>query len=38
MNKFNFTKKEEDKIDKYLLSKRKGTMDMEYYFKTLHLI
>ena len=32
-NKFNFTKKEEDKIDKYLLSKRKGTMDMEYYFK-----
>ena len=37
-NKFNFTKKEEDKIDKYLLSKRKGTMDMEYYLKTLHLI
>ena len=32
-NKFNFTKKEEDKIDKYLLSKRKGTMDMEFYFK-----
>ena len=32
-NNFKFTNKEEMEIDKYLFSKRTGTMDMEYYFK-----
>ncbi len=35
-NNFKFTKKEEMEIDKYLFSKRTGTMDMEYYFKNPH--